>query len=194
MLMNTPGLQIVTPSTPHDVRGLIRTAVESEDPVVWLDHTKLFDVVGDVPMEPERIEFGRADTKRGGSDVTVVASSWMVQVALAAADTVAADGIDAEVIDLRTLVPLDQRAILESVGRTHRLVVVDECHRRCGVAAEITSIVAEEAFDELVAPIRRVTTDDVPIPFSAVLEQTIEPTQEKVAVAIRSVMETQRRR
>jgi pyruvate dehydrogenase E1 component beta subunit len=149
MLMNTPGLQIVTPSTPRDVRGLIRAAVESDDPVVWADHVRLFDVTGDLPDEPETIPLGVADVKRPGRDVTVVGSSLMVQRALGAAGRLAGEGIDVEVVDLRTLVPLDRATILESVGRTHRLVVVDECHRSCGVGAEIAATVAEEAFDDV---------------------------------------------
>jgi len=192
MLMNTPGLQIVTPSTPRDVRGLIRAAVESDDPVVWADHVRLFDVTGELPDEPETIPLGVADVKRPGRDVTVVASSLMVQRALGAAGRLAGEGIDVEVVDLRTLVPLDRATILESVGRTHRLVVVDECHRSCGVGAEIAATVAEEAFDELRAPIRRVVTEDVPIPFSAPLEAAVEPSEEKIVAAVRSVVEAAR--
>jgi pyruvate/2-oxoglutarate/acetoin dehydrogenase E1 component len=192
MLMNTPGLQIVTPSTPRDVRGLIRAAVQSDDPVVWADHVRLFDVTGDLPDEPETIPLGVADVKRRGRDVTIVATSLMVQRALAAAESLAAEGIEAEVVDPRTIVPLDRAAILESVGRTHRLVVVDECHRSCGVGAEISAIVAEEAFDELRAPIRRVVTEDVPIPFSRPLEETVEPNEAKIVAAVRSIVEARR--
>ncbi len=192
MLMNTPGLQIVTPSTPRDVRGLIRAAVESDDPVIWADHVRLFDVTGELPDEPETIPLGVADVKRRGRDVTIVATSLMVQRALAAAESLAADGIDAEVVDPRTIVPLDRSAILESVGRTHRLVVVDECHRSCGVGAEIAAIVAEEAFDELRAPIRRVVTEDVPIPFSRPLEEAVEPNEAKIVAAARSIVEARR--
>jgi pyruvate dehydrogenase E1 component beta subunit len=194
MLMNTPGLQIVTPSTARDVRGLIRAAVASEDPVVWIDHVKLFDEPGELPDEPETIPLGVADIKRGGRDVTIVATSRMVPLSLRAADTLAADGIDVEVVDPRTIVPLDRDAILASVGRTHRLVVVDECHRSCGLAAEISATVAEEAFDELRAPIRRVVTEDVPIPFSRTLEDAVQPTEEKVVAAVRAAMEERRPR
>jgi pyruvate dehydrogenase E1 component beta subunit len=194
MLMNTPGLQIVAPCTPRDVRGLIRAAVESEDPVVWLDHVKLFDLEGELPNEPETIPLGVADIKRPGRDVTIVASSRMVPLSMAAAEGLAGDGIDVEIVDLRTIVPLDREAILASVGRTHRLVVVDECHRSCGVAAEVSATVAEEAFDELRAPIRRVVTEDVPIPFSRTLEDAIQPTEAKVMAAVRSVMDERRPR
>jgi pyruvate dehydrogenase E1 component beta subunit len=192
MLMNTPGLQIVTPSTPRDVRGLIRAAVESDDPVIWADHVKLFDVTGPLPDEPETIPLGVADIKRHGRDVTIVATSFQVQRALAAAERLATEGIDVEVVDPRTIVPLDRAAILGSVGRTHRLVVVDECHRSCGVGAEIAATVAEEAFDELRAPILRVVTADVPIPFSRSLEAAVEPSEDRIVAAVRSVVEGRR--
>jgi pyruvate dehydrogenase E1 component beta subunit len=194
MLMNTPGLQIVTPSSARDVRGLIRASVQSEDPVIWIDHVKLFDFASEMPDEPETIPLGVADVKRVGRDVTIVATSLMVQRALAAAEVLAAEGIDVEVVDPRTIVPLDRDAILASVGRTHRLVVVDECHRSCGVAAEIAATVAEAAFDELRAPIRRVTTEDVPIPFSRTLEDAVQPTEAKIGAAVRFVMEAHRPR
>jgi pyruvate dehydrogenase E1 component beta subunit len=128
-----------------------------------------------------------ADVKRSGDDVTIVATSWMVQRALQAADELAARGIVAEVVDPRTLVPLDEEAILGSVAKTGRLVVVDECHRRCGVAAEILSVVVEGAFGDLAAPPARVTTADVPVPFSPPLEEHIEPTTAKIVNAALSV-------
>jgi pyruvate dehydrogenase E1 component beta subunit len=186
MLWNTPGLKIMTPSSPRDVRGLIRTAVNDENPVVWADHVKLFDVTEPVPDEPEAIPFGVADIKRAGTDVTIVATSYMVRKALAAAETLASEGISAEVVDPRTLVPLDLDTILGSVGRTGRLVIGDECHRSCGVGAEIAALVAEYAFDALKGPIRRVATVDVPIPFSPTLERFVEPTVEKLVAAARA--------
>ncbi len=188
MLMNTPGIQIMTPSTPRDVRGLLHTAVASDNPVLWADHVKLFDTIGPLPDEPEAIPFGVADIKRVGTDVTIVATSYMVTKALAAAETLAVDGISAEVVDPRTLVPLDLETILASVGRTGRLVVVDECHQSCGIGAEISALVAEHAFDALRGPIRRVTTLDVPIPFSRPLEHYVEPTEEKIVAAVRSLV------
>jgi pyruvate/2-oxoglutarate/acetoin dehydrogenase E1 component len=194
MLMNTPGLQVISPSCARDVRGLIRAAVESDDPVVWIDHVKLFDVEGDLPAAPETIPLGVAEIKRAGTDLTIVATSLQVQRSLAAAERLAADGISAEVLDPRTLVPLDREAILRSVARTGRLVVVDECHRTCGVAAEIAATVAEDAFDALRAPIRRVTTDDVPIPFSRALEAAVEPTVDKIVAAAHAVMDRERPR
>ena len=189
MLWNTPGLQIMTPSTPRDVRGLIHTAVASDNPVLWADHVRLFDLVGPLPDEPEAIPFGVADIKRAGTDVTIVATSYMVVKALAAAEILAADGISAEVVDPRTLVPLDLDTILGSVARTGRLVVVDECHRSCGVGAELSALVAEFAFDALRGPIKRVATMDVPIPFSPPLERFVEPTEAKIVAAVRSLLD-----
>lgn len=184
MLWNTPGLEIIAPSTPADVLGLVRSAVASDNPTVWVDHVKLFDVTGPAPEDPNyTIPFGVAEVKRTGNDVTIVATSWQVHKSLAAAELLAAQGVEAEVVDPRTLVPLDEATILESVSKTKRLVIADECHRRCGVAAEIAATVAEQAFGELDAPIRRVTADDVPVPFSPPLEEYIEPTVDKIVAA-----------
>lgn len=187
MLWNTPGLQIMLPSTPADVLGLVRTAVASDNPTAWVDHVRLFDTTGPAPENNDPIPFGVADIKRSGADVTIVATSFMVVRALAAAQTLASEGIDVEVVDPRTLVPLDEDAILASVSKTRRLVVVDECHRRCGVGSEITALVAEQAHGDLIAPIRRVATADVPVPFSPPLERFVEPTEEKIIDAVRAV-------
>jgi pyruvate/2-oxoglutarate/acetoin dehydrogenase E1 component len=188
MMWNTPGLQIMLPSSPRDVYGLLRTAVESDDPVFWADHVKLFDVVGPVPGTWEAIPFGVADVKRSGTDVTVVATSYMVQRALAAAATLAAEGISVEVVDPRTLVPFDLETVVGSVAKTGLLVVVDECHQSCGVGAEIAALVAEHAFDALRGPIRRVSTLDVPIPFSRTLEAFVEPSEAKILAAVRAAV------
>lgn len=188
ILWNTPGLEIMVPSTPADVRGLVRTAMASDNPTLWVDHVRLFDTTGPVPDGTDPIPFGVADVKREGTDCTIFASSLMVLRALEAAEELSASGIDVEVIDPRTLVPLDERAILESVAKTKHLVVVDECHRRCGVAAEISAIVAEQAFGDLEAPIMRVVTEDVPVPFSPPLEQYIEPSTNKIVAAVTAVV------
>ncbi len=192
-LWNSPGIQIMLPSCARDVRGLIHTAVRSEDPVLWADHVKLFDLLGEAPDEIEAIPFGVADIKRAGTDVTVVGTSYIVNRCLEAAEVVAAEGISVEVVDPRTIVPLDRDAILASVAKTGRLVVVDEGHSAAGVGAEIAAMVAEAAFDSLVAPIRRVATLDVPIPFSPVLEAFVEPTLDKVVAAIRETANARRR-
>ncbi len=183
MLWNTPGLQIVLPSSPRDVRGMIHSAIESENPVVWIDHNKLFDIRGDVPLVRESLPFGVAEVRRPGTDVTLVATSYMVHRTLAVADALAAQGVSAEVIDPRTLVPFDLEGLLNSVAKTGRLVVVDEGHQSCGVAAEIAALVVEHGFDLLRAPIRRVTALDVPVPFSPSLESFVKPTDERISMA-----------
>ena len=192
-LWNTPGIKIMLPSSPRDVRGLILTAVADDDPVFWADHVKLFDVVGDAPDEPEAIPFGVADIKRVGTDLSIVATSHMVVRSLQAAEQLAADGISAEVVDPRTIVPLDRDAILGSAAKTGRVVVVDEGHRSAGVGAELSAMIAEEVFDDLRAPVHRVATLDVPIPFSPVLEAFVEPTLDKIVNAARAVLDWRRR-
>ena len=188
MLWNTPGLEIMAPSTPRDVKGLVNTAAASDNPTAWVDHVRLFDTRGPVPDDEYfAIPFGVADIKRAGQDVTLFASSWMVPRALEAAEILSDEGIEAEVVDPRTLSPLDEETILESIARTGRLVVVDECHRRCGVAAEIMAVVTESAFGDLEAPPIRVTTADVPVPASPPLERYIEPTTDKIVAAARAV-------
>lgn len=188
MLWNVPGLEIVVASTPHDIKGLLRTAIRSDNPTVVIDHAKLLGIEGPVPEEDYEIPFGQADIKRRGRDVTVVASSWMVHVALAAAERLAMEGIEVEVVDPRTLVPLDHATILESVHRTGRLVVVDETHVSCGVASEIAAIVAEEGFGSLRSPIIRVARPDVPMPFSPPLEAALTPGVDEVLAGVRAAM------
>lgn len=188
MLWNAPGLEIVLPSSPYDVKGLMRSAIRSDNPTIFINHARLMDLEGDVPEEDYTIPFGRADIKRPGRDVTVVATSFVVQTALVAAERLAVDGIEAEVVDPRTLVPFDHATILDSVRRTGRLVVVDETNLSCGVASEISAIVVEEGFDSLRAPILRVARLDVPTPFSKPLEDAITPTAERVIAAVRQVL------
>ncbi len=188
MLWNCPGLEIVLPSSPRDVKGLLKTAVASDNPTIFIDHVLLFDVRGEVPDDGEAIPFGKADIKRAGSDVTVVATSLMVQRALEAADVLAKEGIAVEVVDPRTIVPLDFPTIMASVEKTRRVVVVDECHQSCGVAAELVARIAEAGFDKLAAPIRRVATLDVPVPFSPPLEEFVSPSQARIAEAIRAAV------
>lgn len=187
MLWNTPGLEIMLPSSPYDVKGLLKTAIASENPTVFVNHARLFEEKGEVPDGDYAVPFGKANIRRQGRDVTVIATSLMVPRALEAAEALAAEGIDVEVVDPRTLVPLDLPAILDSVGKTGRVVIADECHRSCGVAAELAALIADEAFDALRAPVKRVTFPDVPVPFSPVLERALEPTTEKVAAAVRLI-------
>ncbi|GAA1910149.1 alpha-ketoacid dehydrogenase subunit beta [Nocardioides marmoribigeumensis] len=188
MFMNVPGLKIVVPASPYDAKGLLRAAVDSDDPVLIFEACMLWGTKGEVPEEEYTIPFGKARTVREGTDVTVVAISSAVPEAAAAAEQLAEEGISVEVIDPRTLVPLDRQAILDSVGRTGRLVVADPAHRTCSAASEISSIVAEEAFDALRAPIKRVTTPDTQIPFSPSLEKQLYPARAGIADAVRSVV------
>jgi pyruvate dehydrogenase E1 component beta subunit len=188
MLWNAPGLEIVLPSSPHDVKGLMRSAIKSDNPTVFINHARLMDVTGDVPEHDYTIPFGRADVKRAGRDVTVIATSFVVHAALSAADQLAKEGIEVEVVDPRTLVPLDRATILDSVRRTGRLVIADETHLSCGVGSELAAIVVEEGFEYLRAPIIRVARPDVPTPFSKPLEDAITPTADKVVAAIRRVL------
>jgi len=188
MLWNAPGLEIAAPSTAADVYGLIRTALASPNPTVVVSHAKLLGIETVVPEQKSPIPFGRADIKRPGRDVTVVATSLMVHYCLAAAEALAKEGIEVEVVDPRTLVPLDEKTILDSVSRTGRLVVVDECPLRGGIASEIAATVAERGFRSLKAPIMRVTRPDVPVPYSLPLENFITPDPEKIAAAVRRVL------
>ncbi len=188
MLWNCPGLEIVLPASPRDAKGLMTSAIRSDNPTVVLDHAKLLGIEGPVPDGDFAIPLGQAEVKRRGRDVTIVATSWMVQESLKAAALLAEDGIDAEVVDPRTLVPFDKATILESVARTGRLVVVDECHLSCSAASEIAAMVAEEGFDLLKAPIARVARLDIPVPASPPLEAEVVPDPQKIAAAARRVM------
>lgn len=188
MLWNVPGLKIAVPSSSYDMKGLLKSAVDDGNPVVFVDHLRLADVRGPVPEELYAIPFGQADVKREGSDVTVVATSLTVQQALAAAETLAGEGISVEVVDPRTLAPLDEDTILASVRKTGRVVVADETPRGCGVAAELTAVIAEGAWDALKAPPRRVTRLDVPTPFSPPAEEYVGPSAEKLAAAVRELV------
>lgn len=188
MLWNTPGLQIMMPSSPADVRGMLPAAIKSGNPTVFVDHSKLMPIRGTVPAVPVEIPLGVADIKRRGTDVTIVATSYSVHQALSACQVLASEGIETELVDPRTVVPLDRGAILDSVAKTGRLVVVDETHRSCGVASEIAAIVSEEVLDALKVPIIRVTVPDVPVPFSPILEHELDTTPERIAAAVRIQM------
>jgi len=187
MFMNVPGLKIVVPSSPYDAKGLLRTAVDVDDPVLIFETCLLWGLKGEVPDEEYRIPFGEARTVRPGDDVTVVAISSAVPEAAAAAESLADEGLSVEVIDPRTLVPLDVEAIIRSVRRTGRLVVADPAHRTCSAASEIAAIVVEEAFESLQAPIVRVTTPDMQIPFSPALEKLLYPSRAAIADGVRKV-------
>jgi pyruvate/2-oxoglutarate/acetoin dehydrogenase E1 component len=172
---HVPGLFVAMPSTPYDAKGLLKTAIRMDDPVFFVEHKMLYHTKGMVPDEEYTIPFGVADVKRKGSDVTIVATSRMVLFALEAAGLLEVEGISAEVIDPRTLVPLDEETILESVRKTNRLVVVNEGVERCGWGAEVTALMQKKAFSDLDAPIERVCTRNVPIPFQEDLERYVLP-------------------
>ncbi len=188
MLWNCPGLEIVLPSTPRDVKGLLKTAVASNNPTIFVDHVKLLDIRGDVPENDPPIPFGVADVKHEGTDVTVIATSYTVQRCLKVAAMLEKEGIQAEVIDPRTLVPFDLATIMSSLEKTHRVVIADETHQSCGVAAEIAARIAETGFDKLKTRIRRVATLDVPVPYSPPLEDYIGPSESRIADAIRAAV------
>ena len=189
MFWNTPGLTIAVPSTPADVKGLMRTAVLRDDnPTVFVDHSRLHGLRGPVPDGEWEVPFGVADIKRQGEDLTIIATSIMVPAALQAAEELASqDGLSVEVVDPRTLVPLDKATLLASVAKTGRVVVADETQRSCGVAAELAAIIAEEAFSYLRAPLRRVAIPDVPISYSKTEEEYVTPTAAKIVQAAREI-------
>jgi pyruvate/2-oxoglutarate/acetoin dehydrogenase E1 component len=188
MLWNCPGLEIAIPSSARDVKGLLKTAVASDNPTIFVDHTRLLDTRGELTDNEKSIPFGVADVKRKGSDVTLIATSYTVQVCLKVAEELAREKIDVEVVDPRTLVPFDLATVLSSVEKTGRVVIADETHQSCGVAAEIAARIAESGFDKLKTAIRRVSTLDVPVPYSPPLEEHIGPTQARVTAAIRAAV------
>ena len=177
---HVPGLKVVLPSTPYDAKGLLKTAIRDENPVVFFEDKMMYKLKGPVPVEEYTIPFGVADIKRAGRDVTIVATSSMVQVVLAAAALLEEIGISAEVIDPRTTWPLDERTLIESARKTSRAMVVDEGYSRYGVTAEIAAVIAEGAFHDLDAPVKRVGAMHVPIPFSPPLEDLTVPTERSV--------------
>jgi len=183
--LTVPGLKIAAPSTPADVIGLMASAIRSDDPVIVFEHKGLFASKGETAPPGHVVPLGEATIVRPGTDVTLVALAWTVPIALAAADRLAADGVQAEVVDLRCLVPLDMRTVLESVGRTSRLLIVEENPYQGGWGGTVASIVADEGFELLDAPIRRVAGACVPLPFADALEDEVMPTVDKVIDAVR---------
>ena len=187
--MHVPGIIVATPSSAHDAKGLLNTAIASDNPVMFVEHKKLYAEKGPVPEESYSIPFGKGEIKREGKDLTIVAVSGMVGHSLAAAGELAARGIEAEVVDPRTLTPLDTGIILESVAKTGRLMVADEGHKTCGVGAEIAALAAEEAIQYLEAPILRVASPDTPVPYSPVLEEQFVPGARQVVEAADKLMQ-----
>ena len=176
-----PGLKVVLPATPYDAKGLLKTAIRDDSPVVFFEDKMMYQLKGRVPRDEYTIPLGLADVKRAGDDITFVATSSMVQVALAAAAALETSHISAEIVDVRTTVPLDKQTIVESVKKTSRAIVIDEGYERYGITAEIASVIADGAFYYLDAPVKRLGAMDVPVPFSPVLEDQTVPTPETVA-------------
>ncbi|MFN2629083.1 MAG: alpha-ketoacid dehydrogenase subunit beta [Gaiellaceae bacterium] len=183
-----PGLKVAIPSTPYDAKGLLKTAIRDDNPVVFIEDKLHYPLKGGVPEDEYTVPLGLADVKREGRDVTIVATSSMVQVSLAAAELLEADGISAEVVDPRTTSPLDEDTLIRSVEKTSRAIVVDEGHRRYGVTAEIASVIADRAFYHLDAPVKRIGALDVPVPFSPPLEDVSVPTPQLVAQTARELI------
>jgi pyruvate/2-oxoglutarate/acetoin dehydrogenase E1 component len=187
--VHTPGLLVVAPSTPYDAKGLLKSAIRENNPVIFYENKNLYNLKGPVPEAEYVIPLGSAEIKRNGKDVTVVTSMEVVHKAISAAHELANEGIDVEVIDLRSLVPLDKSMIINSIRKTHRLIIAMEETKRAGVAAEISSVICEEAFNELRSPIVRVCSFDVPKPFSPPLEKYVMPQIATIIAAVKKVME-----
>jgi pyruvate dehydrogenase E1 component beta subunit len=186
-LSHVPGLKVAMPSTPYDAKGLLKTAIRDENPVVFFEDKMMYKLKGPVPEEDYTIPFGVADVKREGEDITIVATSSMVQVALGAAEMLEKVGVSAEVIDPRTTWPLDEKTLVESAKKTSRAIVVDEGYGRYGVTGEMASVIAEGAFYSLDAPVKRIGAMHVPVPFSPPLEDVTVPTEQMVFEAARAM-------
>lgn len=186
--MHVPGFRVVLPSSPYEAKGLLKTAIRSDDPVMFFEHKMEYNFSGPVPEEEYLIPFGQANVCREGSTVTVIATSYLVQHALAAAEKLAREGIELEVVDPRTLNPLDFETLAASVRKTGRVVVADEGHLTAGIGAELAALLQHECFDYLDAPIERVGTRDVPIPFSPPMEQFVVPKESDIIQAVRRTL------
>ena len=187
--MHAPGLRIAYPATPADAKGLLKTAIRDNNPVIFLEHEILYNSKGEVPEDPEFVvPFGKAEVKRAGTDVTIVAYARMTILALQAAAELEKEGISCEVVDLRTLNPLDAAAFTESVRKTGRGVVVEECWRTAGLGGHLASLIYESCFDRLLAPVRRVSGLDVPMPYSRKLEKLCIPQVEDIVMAVKETL------
>jgi pyruvate dehydrogenase E1 component beta subunit len=185
---HVPGLKVVAPATPADAKGLLKASIRDENPVDFIEGEMLYNLKGEVPEGEHVVPLGKADVKRPGSDVTLVCHSKTVALALKAAEQLAADEVEAEVVDLRTIRPLDEATILESVGRTHRCVVIEEGWHFAGVGAQVVDVIQRDAFDQLDAAVLRVTGADVPMPYNKQLERAAKADADKVVAAVRKVL------
>jgi pyruvate/2-oxoglutarate/acetoin dehydrogenase E1 component len=188
IFVHIPGIKSVVPSTPYDAKGLLSSAIRDNDPVIFFEHKLLYGMEGEVPEDNYTIPLGVADVKREGKDVTIVTVGRMVHFSLEAAEKLAGDGADVEVVDLRSLSPLDEDTILTSVKKTHRLIVVDEANPRCSLATDVVALAAGQAFDYLDAPPRMITAPHSPVPFSPVLEDAYLPSVDTIVSAVQSLM------
>jgi pyruvate dehydrogenase E1 component beta subunit len=190
MFMNLAGLKLILPSTPYDMKGLLKSAIRDNNPVISFESNRLMGIRGDIPEEDYIVPLGKADVKRQGGDVTVVAFAWMVHEALAAAEALQQEGVSVEVIDPRTLAPMDADTIRASVQKTGRLVIADEAGPTAGASAEVAALVTEDkaTFSRLKAPVKRVCALQVPIPYSPELENHVFPNRDKIAAGIRSLL------
>jgi len=187
-ICHTPGIFVATPATPYDAKGLLKTAIRMDDPVFFIEHKAMYTMKQVIPDEEYTIPFGVADIKLKGSDVTIVANSFMVHLSLEAAKELQKEGISAEIIDPRTLVPLDNESILESVHKTNHLVVVNEGVERCGWAAEVIAIVQKNGFSDLDAPIERICTRNTVLPFQPDLEKYVLPSKDDIIKAVKATL------
>jgi pyruvate dehydrogenase E1 component beta subunit len=185
---NCPGLKVVVPSNPYDAKGLLKTAIRDDDPVIFMESEQMYGDKGEVPEEEYLIPIGKADIKKEGSDVTLVSFGKIMKVALAAADELAKEGISAEVIDLRTVRPIDYDTVIESVKKTNRLVVIEEAWPLASISSEIAYMVQKNAFDYLDAPVRRITTQDTPLGYAPTFVQEFLPNTARVIKAVKEVM------
>jgi pyruvate/2-oxoglutarate/acetoin dehydrogenase E1 component len=180
-----PGLKVVLPATPYDAKGLLKSSIRDNNPIIFFEHKAMYEMKGEVPQEEYTIPLGVADIKRPGQDVTIVTYSFMVSKSLAAAEKLAEQDVDVEVIDLRTVDPLDEETIIASVKKTNRLVIVQETWRKCSISSEVSAIVAEKALDYLDAPILRVTGADVPVPAAPILEEYVLPSEDSIIETVK---------
>lgn len=188
LFFHIPGLKIVIPSTPYDARGLLKSSIRDDNPVIFIEHKLLYATKGPIPDEEYLIPFGQADVKRAGKDVTIISFSYMILKALKAAQRLAEEGIEAEVIDLRTLIPLDLETILRSVRKTNRVIIIHEGCRRGGIGAEIACSIQEEAFDYLDAPVERIGALNVPVPYSEPLESAVIPNEKDIIRGVKKLL------
>lgn len=184
-----PGLKVVLPSTPYDAKGLLKSAIRDDNPVIFFEHKQLYEIKGEVPQEEYTVPLGKAEVKREGEDLTIVTYSFMVQKSLEAAQKLASADISVEVVDLRTVSPIDGDTILNSVKKTGRILIVQETWARCSVSSEVAAIVADQGFDFLDSPIRRVTAKEAPNPFSPKLENYILPQVEDIVTMARRILQ-----